>query len=342
MATDGESLFCASDETGSVELLNLDQKAGSFRDRRSYALEKFFPKLRQKRNSAKGKTKKAQGDKEADVEGLAIDDGYLWITGSHSLKRSFRKEPRSLKKFRSVGWDRKRALLGRIPLAELDGSSEPKKGALRASRAAMMTIGNNPGDDPLRSLLRDDPILGSFIRIPATEQGFPSKENGFDVEGLAVSKGKVVIGLRGPVLGSYAFLVVLDLREKARGVLVPKRIGKKHYRLHAAHLFGLGIRDLLFDKDRLLILAGPTQKSEGLQRVFAVEDFLGQPEVITMKDAKLLLTLPVAGYGDHAEGIALFGEGSKRQLLVAYDSPSAARTKGGKDRLVIDAFDLPG
>ncbi|WP_457090403.1 DUF3616 domain-containing protein [Microvirga sp. P5_D2] len=36
----------------------------------------------------------------------------------------------------------------------------------------------------------------------------PSKENGFDVEGLAVREGRISPGLRGPVLRGHA--VVLD------------------------------------------------------------------------------------------------------------------------------------
>ena len=115
--------------------------------------------------------------------------------------------------------------------------------------------------------LRGNAFLGPYV-------GLPSKENGLDVEGLAVSGDYVVLGLRGPVLGSHAFIVVLLLPHNGDGVLIPKNIDSKPYRLHALFLGGLGIRDLLFDGNRLLILAGPAQKTECMQLVYAIDDFL--------------------------------------------------------------------
>ena len=113
------------------------------------------------------------------------------------------------------------------------------------------------------------------------------------------------------------------------------------YRLQAIHLDGLGIRDLLFDGKDLLVLAGPTQKIESFQRIFVVDDFFASREVITPTDRRLLMTLPMKGRGDHAEGIAFFTEKSRRRLLVGYDSPTDKRWDEQDDRLIIDAFDLP-
>jgi hypothetical protein len=66
---------------------------------------------------------------EADLEGLAWEEGYLWLTGSHSLKRKNPKPEDSpekiVKKLSSVGADGNRYLLGRIPLVQDGGSWRP-------------------------------------------------------------------------------------------------------------------------------------------------------------------------------------------------------------------------
>jgi hypothetical protein len=38
------------------------------------------------------RTLPADGTQEADVEGLDVDDGYLWLVGSHSVKRKGAKK----------------------------------------------------------------------------------------------------------------------------------------------------------------------------------------------------------------------------------------------------------
>ena len=63
-----------------------------------------------------------------------------------------------------------------------------------------------PDGDDLRELLRDDDHLAPFLPIPG-------KDNGLDVEGIAVIGDRVYLGLRGPVLRGWA--VVLELRPHA-------------------------------------------------------------------------------------------------------------------------------
>src|SRR3546814_13829874 len=93
----------------------------------------------------------------------------------------------------------------------------------------------------------------------------PSKENGFDVEGLAVRGSRVFLGLRGPVLRGWATVVELDLKTPKPGRLKLRRIGAggERYRKHFLDLDGLGIRELVFDGDDLLVLAGPTMDLDG-------------------------------------------------------------------------------
>src|SRR3546814_4598583 len=98
----------------------------------------------------------------------------------------------------------------------------------------------------------------------------PSKENGFDVEGLAVRGSRVFLGLRGPVLRGWATVVELDLKTPKPGRLKLRRIGAdgESYRKHFLDLDGLGIRELVFDGDDLLVLAGPTMDLDGLVVLF--------------------------------------------------------------------------
>ena len=61
--------------------------------------------------------------------------------------------------------------------------------------------------------LRQDPHLGPFLRTSHGEADgkharapLASKENGFDIEGLAAFDRRLILGLRGPVLRGWAML----------------------------------------------------------------------------------------------------------------------------------------
>jgi hypothetical protein len=104
-------------------------------------------------------------------------------------------------------------------------------------------------------------LIGPFLRAD-----IPSKDNGLDIEGLAWDERnqRLLVGLRAPVLRGTA--VVLELQFEAtfagknrEGLLRLKKIGPNGqvYRRHFLDLGGLSVRDLCFDGDDLLILAGP-------------------------------------------------------------------------------------
>ena len=320
----GSTLFCASDETVSVERLVLSEDGMEFGDHKSISLRKFFKF-------------KDESDSEVDLEGLALTDGYLWLVGSHSLKRA---EPEAGEEVVSlagaISWDSKRAFLARIPLVEektgIFGLSK-----LADGRTAAMVDPGEGRDDGLRGLLSQEGLLQPFLNIP-------SKENGFDIEGIAVlDQTRVLLGLRGPVIGSFALIVEIQLEDGEAGRLVPKKIGERAYRLYAMNLGGLGVRDLMLDGRRLLVLSGTSQKTESIQRVFAIDvDALPETGSVLAEDqVTLLLTLTTSGWGDHAEAITLLSGSSPKQLLVAYDSPSNERLSRKKDRLTADVFLLP-
>lgn len=177
VAAIGRTLFCASNETATVGRLLLDPASGSFGQHRNVAIGRYFGLP-------------GGPDGEMDIEGLAVADGMLWITGSQGLKRKKLKHyAEGFHALDAIRWDVNRGFLGRIPLVETgDGCydlAEPGVG-----RAACMAM-DPDGRTALRKALGRDPILKPFMDVPC-------KENGFDVEGIAVAGSHVFLGLRGP------------------------------------------------------------------------------------------------------------------------------------------------
>ena len=183
-------------------------------------------------------------------------------------------------------------------------------------------------------MLSDDALIGPFV-------DHPCKENGLDVEGLAVEGETVLLGLRGPVVGSHAMIVRMEMKATKKGRLKPRKLKNgERYSVQAVDLDGQGIRDLHWQGDRLLILSGATTDLEALQSVFAIEDYDPDRPVYPRDMLKRVLDLPAIRGSDHAEGIAPIEIGGKTKLLVAYDSPRPERTGGKKRRLTADLFGI--
>ena len=286
---------------------------------------------------------------EADVEGLAYRDGYLWLVGSHSLKRKKPKEGKSaqenIKRVEKVSSDGNRYLLARIPLVAENGTYTLKQTAEQGGQrlVAAQLHGDDKGND-LTDALRHDRHLASFLDIPG-------KDNGLDFEGLAVVDNRLFIGLRGPVLRGWTMILEVEPEEDGgkRSMLILKKIGPGHrpYRKHFLQLGGLGIRDLCLQGSDLLILAGPTMDLDGPVNVFRWPGGARPEEesVVFGKDLTTLLDVPF-GQGkdrgtDHAEGMTLFTAegGSENSLLIVYDSARDKRKKGD-DSVEADIFPL--
>ncbi|MEM1425755.1 MAG: DUF3616 domain-containing protein [Cyanobacteria bacterium P01_H01_bin.130] len=278
---------------------------------------------------------------EIDFEGLDYGDGFLWFVGSHSQKRKRPKgkPSKDLKRLTQVVREPNRYALGRISISD--------KGDLNAKGSAMLAMGDADNDwkgNPLMTALGKDPHLGDYIHHP-----IPSKENGLDIEGLAVRGDRLFIGLRGPVLRGYG--IVLELRydpsEKKDLVLLPAA-GKHLYRKHIFNLRGEGIRDLCWDGDDLLLLAGPTMAVDGYADVVRwrspLEDVDSEtPDIIYEPDGKQLqpvMTLPTTRGYDYAEGIMLAPCWEEPALWVVHDGPGPQRLIGDRS-LLIDVFRLP-
>ena len=311
-------LFLASDETTTIERLETEDGGKIFKDHKQFKLSDFV-------SLPNGDTE------EIDIEGLDYDSNYLWVVGSHSLKR---KEPKPKKtaeanidRLSDVSSDRNRYFFARISMDE-------DRNLTQDSPSAKLKDSAN-GNQLIEALGKDEHFQ-DFLKIP-------SKDNGIDFEGLAVNGSKVFIGLRGPVLRGWAAILELEVEVLDSGTkLELKKIGSGDhpYRKHFLQLGGLGVRDLVVDNQDLLILAGPTMDLDGPVEVFQWKDAIVKTEeTLTWQSQEnlfsLQLKIPYGWEEDHAEGITfLSSESGERSLLVVYDSPSDARKKLPVDHAV--------
>ncbi|MGV9310303.1 DUF3616 domain-containing protein [Nonomuraea sp. NPDC004354] len=270
---DGTGLWVAGDETATIE--RLTWTGACYDHERTFHLADYVDLP-------------AGRDDEADIEGIAVADGRLWAVGSHSLKRRKAKpsDPAKVaRRLATVVREPNRYILVRLPL---EGPDAVGKGAILTG---------------LDDVLAQDPHLGPFTAVPG-------KDNGLDVEGIAVVGERVFLGLRGPVLRGWAVLLEIDVREHR-----PDRLRLKGYRKHFLDLGGLGVRDLCPDGDgSLLVLAGPTMSLDGPVSVMRWDGEGQQPAFVT--------DLPYGVGCDHPEGLAALGDG---RFMVVYDSPAPER-----------------
>ncbi|MGK5551175.1 DUF3616 domain-containing protein [Actinomadura kijaniata] len=329
---DGRCLWVAGDETATVERLTARTDAAgrvtAYDDERSVALADLVELP-------------AGRDEEADIEGLASSEGWLWAIGSHSLKRKKVKpgqsDAKARKRLASVVREENRFILVRMPLVTgEDGLPEP----VRADGDRTAAVLGGRGDS-LTDMLADDPHLAPFLPIP-------SKDNGIDVEGVAAQGDRIFVGLRGPVLRGWAVVIELRLgthpRDPHRLEALPVGDGGRRYRTHFLDLGGLGIRDLCPDGDDLLVLTGPTMDLDGPVRVvrWPGSAHLEAPDVVPADELVPVGELPYGDGDDHAEGIAVLdeGDGAGPRLLVVYDSPAESRhTDGGGILADVVSFD---
>jgi hypothetical protein len=300
-------------------------RAGNYGEHRRFELASVLPDL----PFDKGK--------EIDIEGLDEDGGYLWLIGSHSKKRKKAEEGKSPQKNRErlgqVEPDPLRHTLARVPLAA--GELAKTAGSLTVARLRNAADGGE-GDELSGRLRADHEHLSRFWEIP-------SKDNGIDVEGLAVSGDRIFAGLRGPVLRGWAVVLEFEWQDAGPGSLAMSGALKKHF----LQLDGLGVRELAIRERDLYILAGPTMDLDGPVSLYLWPNALDAvaESVISKGVLRKVLDVPY-GTGDdagrdHAEGIAIVEQGPTTRLLVCYDSPAKDRLVDGRpEQVKLDAFAL--
>ncbi|WBH17865.1 DUF3616 domain-containing protein [Sphingomonas radiodurans] len=322
-ARHGDTLFLGSDEGVCIDRLTRGE-AGTWSRHRRFPLDAILD---------------LEASSEADIEGLAEEDGWLWVLGSHARTRpkiGKKGDDRiDLDAFATLKDTRPRCLLARLPLApdpQAAGTMLPvgRDGDRRAGMLRQTTRGNR-----LARMMADSPLIKPFTRIAA-------KEGGVDLEGIAAAGNRIAIGMRGPVIQTYAVLLELEIAVKKSGRLTIT--GPLHKRV--LELDGLGIRDLKRDGRDLLILAGPTTGLDGPCGVYRWADWLGDPPrddtIVRRHRPERIIDLPFGRGDDHPEGLVLLdGVDGARDLVVICDGPAAGRIDAAARTVRCDRFRIP-
>jgi hypothetical protein len=323
-AFSGDWLWVAGDEACGVERLRRLEPVGP--EVLRYGEEHSFP-------LAELLALPGEADEEADLEGMAAADGYLWVVGSHGLKRKNVKDGRdaatNARRLAKVTLDANRLLLARLPVEpSADGEPCLVREAKDGRRA--LRLKGDAKSDLLTRELADDPHFGPFMAIPG-------KDNGFDIEGLAVDGNRLFLGLRGPVLRGWSAVLEIAVEAEDEGLrLAPLDESGTLVRKHFLDLEGLGIRDLHFSGNDLYLLAGPTMVLDGDIRVFrwpGARPLLAANREPVRFEAALTesIALPHGRGTDRAEAICRLPPGlaaTEPSWLVLYDAPAVDRRDG--------------
>ncbi len=239
---------------------------------------------------------------EIDIECLSASGNQLFVMGSHSRKRKKAKDENNAKK------NRKR--LEKRPQT----AARDKWYSLVLQAGAGVSFGGVTSGS-LSSTLNDDAILSHFRAIP-------SKENGVDIEGTALTKNALYVGFRSPVLrGNLTPVLVFPLDINADHIEALTNEPERRF----VALGGLGIRDLCAVSDGLLLLAGPPHDAPGAYLLFHWD---GRDQVPGKRgDAEeprgvltTIGTIPISHAGHKAEGLVCIEESpSEYKVIVAYD-----------------------
>ena len=229
---------------------------------------------------------------EVDIEGIAWGSKYLYVIGSHSKAR------KKVKSDNSIDQNKKR-----LETIKIEPSRE-QVFRLQLNGEGNVFGGSKTRKISLRKLFTNHPVLSFF-------QSIPSKENGIDIEGLAVKeidgKDRLYLGFRGPVLrGNHAMIMVLEFEggefkeNKLRG----------NPKVHYVNLGGLGIRGMTeVGSGGFLILAGPVGDAQTVDNKSRYKVFFwnGEEDDVSGVARKPLCNIP-ASEEAKAEGIELLNK----------------------------------
>ena len=336
----GDGLWLASDEVTTVERLATADGI-TFNNHKSFDLKNLIDLPAQDTDF----------DQEIDIEGLDHADSYLWLVGSHSIKRKKVEKAattdKMMKRLAKTEVEGNRFILARVPLVETgeNGDQQLARSIVDPNNPnRTLTAGQLDGDLKSNALVnaikqadkgRGDPHFANFLTLPG-------KDNGFDIEGLAIRGDRIFLGLRGPVLRGWAGILEVSVEAVGSFRLNLRVIGPegRQYKKHFLDLNGLGIRSICVDGDDMLILAGPTMNLDGPVAVFRWRDALqsSDEQFVFSDDLARLLVVPNGVGFDHAEGMALLTE--PKRVLIVYDSPGPERTINTRT-VKSDVFALP-
>jgi hypothetical protein len=229
---------------------------------------------------------------ELDLEALEITSaGILYVAGSHSLKRKQVKanktQAENRQRILEIEEEIKRFFLFRL---KIDAQSGELIGDIERVS--------------LKSILKNDPLLAPFTNVP-------SKENGVDIEAIALQGDNVYLGFRSPVLRlNYVPVIVTTFDDPS------------NYNILYLDLKGNGIRDMTTVEDGFLLITGPS--NDGLNPYYLYfwngEDGMVGSDKTTESVLIPLGEIPTP-MGAKAEGIAVIEETQAGYtFVIIYDN----------------------
>jgi Protein of unknown function (DUF3616) len=178
-----------------------------------------------------------ENGKEMDIEGIAVEGEYIYVVGSHSSRRNTVKSDKSYKKNRKTFRNK-----------SIDDEAN-RDWLYRLKVNAQMQLTDKKAIT-LRGLIQKHKVLKTFSQIP-------SKENGIDIEGIAVVDDWIYVGFRGPVFRNN-YVPVLKLKFDD-----PENTSS----LLWVNFGGGGIRDMAKVGNGFLIISGPVGDGPGAYSV---------------------------------------------------------------------------
>jgi hypothetical protein len=237
--------------------------------------------------------------KEMDIEGIEVNNDFIYVIGSHSAKRKKVKDDKpheeNLAKFKdpNIKYEVSRDRLYRLTV--------DTKGKLQKKEKIS-----------LRNHIEKDERLRIFGTIP-------SKENGIDIEGISVGpeEGTLFLGFRGPKFrGNYVPIMRLKFEDP-----------QNNHKLLFVNLKGRGIRDMTYVPagflEGFLIIAGPVGDETSSYQLYhwdGKDAVPGTDRNESVGKVHLLGEIPIPPNGK-AEGLAVIQYETDQfyKLIITYD-----------------------
>ena len=227
--------------------------------------------------------KDADGD--PDAEGVAYDDGYFYVAGSHGRSRHGDKANDSS------------YVVFRFPV---DKSGVPP---FKVSEDDVVGITSTAR---LRDAIRNGDIIKEYYNQPLDE-------GGVNIEGIAVKDGRMHLGLRGPSRNGHTFILSADA-EAAFTKSENLNVRVKQLKLGK----DAGIRDLASVSDGLLVLSGPVNEQSVEPAIFHWDEKTGS----LRKLGELQLPTALSGSAKAETLLVLHDRASEPwRVLVIFDGP---------------------
>jgi hypothetical protein len=222
---------------------------------------------------------------ELDGEGVSYADGFYYVIGSHGHPRDADQKLDPIEDAATIA-------------ARIAADSQIVRFRLEADGASSAV----ERTAKLRAIIAQVPELS-----PSADRRL--ENNGLTVEGIAVRRGRLLAGFRGPLLGGGRAAVLSVAIDGVFGNAPPDA------RLHQLPLGGAGIRDLVLYRDGVLVLAGPVGRDPGLYAIYGWDG--SSDNVKLLKDLSQVVGEDEEG---EAEGLlALDESASGLRVLILFD-----------------------